>query len=117
MEGAAKKSVAIDEKKNQYHGATDELVWVSHPEEIWVKGKIVSEDGDMFTVHLQSTPGMKGEGRQKVSKKDIYIVNRSSAEDMTSLHHLHEPGKFKLKNRYFLLTPWQESSRIWVSGM
>jgi myosin-6 len=75
-------------------------VWIQHPDEIWVLGSIVKEDADE-TVIIQPKNLKPGSGQIKLPRKDLLFVNPSSADDMTSLHYLHEPALLaNLKDRY-----------------
>jgi myosin heavy subunit len=74
-------------------------IWI-HSEEVWVRGDVIHEDSDdVITVLPKNAP--KLDAQMKLNRKDVFYVNPTSAEDMTSLHYLHEPAILdNLRERY-----------------
>jgi hypothetical protein len=79
-------TVEIDEINEETLRVGD-MAWSPHPKEVWAQYKVKAVNG--FTVKLEKDGA--------TSEVDIHFdpvmaINPTSEDDMTSLHHMHEPG-------------------------
>jgi len=86
-------------------GEVDTEVWVPDEQQVWVQGKVTEQLGRSSLLVL-THDGAKVKIDMAVTP-ELYTVNPTLEEDMTSLWHLHEPGILdNLHGRFRLDLPY-----------
>ena len=72
-------------------------IWLKNNEKIWIKGHIISNENNLFTVYDSFL-----ENEKVVSENDFYLANKiTNKTNLINLIHLHEPAILNsLKNHY-----------------